>query len=77
MTACRPIIAVSLALSFAPALIRLLGPAAFGLLVSVAYGIGANLLPFQAQASVGALSTFALSALGAWLGPAIAKWRAC
>ena len=55
---------------------RLWGSAGFGLLVFVAYVIGVNLLPFRAQVSVGALSTFALSALGAWLGPNIVKWRA-
>lgn len=54
---------------------RLLGSAGFGLIVFVAYVIGVNLLPFRAEVSVGALSTFALSALGAWLGPSISKWR--
>jgi hypothetical protein len=55
---------------------RLLGASLYGILVFVAYVIGINLLPVTAKVSVGALATFAISALGAWVGPNVANFLA-
>lgn len=54
---------------------RFIGAVLYGILVFVAYVIGINLLPVTAKISVGALATFAIAALGAWIGPNLPKFR--
>jgi len=54
---------------------RFIGALMYGILVFVAYVIGINLLPVTAKISVGALATFAISAIGAWVGPNLPKFR--
>lgn len=55
---------------------RFVGAAIYGLIVFAAYVVGINLLPFTAKVEVGVVFTFAISAIGAMIGPKIAEWRA-
>jgi len=55
--------------------IRLVGSTLFGILVFALYVVGINILPFQPKVTVGAALVFAISALAAWLGPAVSSWR--
>jgi len=51
------------------------GSALFGSMVFALYVVGINILPVQPKVVVGATFVFAVSALGAWLGPTLSSWK--
>jgi hypothetical protein len=54
---------------------RIAGSALFGLIVFALYAAGVNILPVQPKVTAGQVLVLAVSALGAFIGPTVAKWR--
>ena len=54
---------------------RIFGSAIFGAIVFALYAVGVNVLPVEPKVTVGTVLVFAVSALGAFLGPSLLPTR--